>query len=554
MPEFWTFIAGLGLFLLGMMLLEEALGKLAGPSFKRFLREHTRHPLEAILVGILVTAILQSSSLVTLMLLALTGAGIMSLRNALGVVIGANLGTTFTGWIVTTLGFKLNFDQVALPLVGIGCLGYVFLDPGRRQRHAFTFLAGFGFLFLGLGHMKTSAEGLATLVDIATLAGYGLPVFVLFGFVLTAIIQSSSASMMITLAAVNAGIIDLTMAAGVVIGSDLGTTMTTVIGSLKGSPIKRQVALAHVLFNIMTAVMALIMVYPLLDLLVGTLGVDDPLYGTVAFHSSFNVIGIILFYPFLGRFAQFLEHRFVSREDHAAVFMHRVPVEEPDVFSEALERDLQLLNRYIIQYNLHALGLVRRLPPAARDLVEDNLRAWPGATQAYAHIKDMQGEILGGCIAVQEKPLSAEASLRVSRIMTAARDAVHSAKSTKDIHHNLSECQDSANEALNRFLEKVRGEATTYYLAVVECLRSTSPHAIGDHVDVLRKLARTGYDRTWDAIRDILRSRSVMDTEVASLNSINREILSSSGSLEDALLAAESDPATVADPVRSATG
>lgn len=539
MTETWQFLAGLGLFLLGMMFLEDALSRLTGASFKSFIRSHTRHPAEAIVVGIIVTAVLQSSSLVTLMLLALTGAGVMALRNALGVVIGANLGTTFTGWIVATLGFKLNLDQLALPLVGLGCIGYVFLQPGRRGHEWFRLAAGFGFLFLGLGFMKTSAEGLAEVVDIRSLAAYGLLVFLLFGFLLTAIIQSSSACMMIVLAAVNAGIIDLSMAAAVVIGADLGTTMTTILGALKGSAVKRQVALAHFLFNLVTDIIAFLMIGPLLGLVTDTLGITDPLYGTVAFHSSFNIIGILIFYPFLGRFAEFLEHRFRERDEHAAVYFHRVPVQEKDIYIEALHRDLNRLLAHSLEYVHRALGLPADLRSARLPATpEFRTRAWPGPGQAYGFIKDLQGEIIGGCIALQEESLSAEQGEEVSGQLAAARTLLHAVKSIKDIEQNLGECSASATPEIKKFQQALREEQLRLHTRLLESLQSPPAGALPDAAqeaegESLKAGAAEIYDRLWTLIREIVQGGHISDTRIATLNSINREVYSSGKSLAD---------------------
>ncbi len=535
--ETWTFLAGLGMFLLGMTLVEGGLREMTGASFRKFLREHTRHPAEAILVGILVTAVLQSSSLVTLMLLALTGAGVMSLRNALGVVIGANLGTTFTGWIVTTLGFKLNLDQLAMPLVGLGCIGYVFLEPGRKLHHWFTFGTGLGFLFLGLGYMKTSAEGLAGVVDISLLADYGLLVFLLFGFVLTAIIQSSSACMMIVLSAVHAGIIDLPMAAAVVIGADLGTTVTTILGSLKGNAVKRQVALAHVLYNVVTDAIAFVMIHPLLDIITNTLGITDPLYGTVAFHSSFNIVGILIFYPMLGHFAAFLERRFISKETHAATFLHRVPMQASSLYVEAMRRDLATLVVHSLQYNRNILDLpemsLQRLPKAP----EYRLRDWPGRGPAYDFLKDLQGEILAAAIAVQELPLAETDSIELERVISSARAAVHCAKSIKDIEHNLNDCKQSAVADVQQFLHIAHNELAAFYRLAEDCMQSANPEARREAVQALRRESEATNDRLWTAIRAVLRSRNSSDIEVATLNSMNRELYSSGKSLADALAA-----------------
>ena len=156
--EIWEFLAGLGIFLLAMVLLESALEFLAGRSFKQFLRRHTHHPVKAILSGIGITAILQSSSVVSLMVLAFVGAGIIELKNAIGIIIGSNLGTTLTGWVVAYFGFSFNIESFALPFLAFGGLSMVFFPKKEILYHVGQLFVGFGFLFLGLDYMKSSID------------------------------------------------------------------------------------------------------------------------------------------------------------------------------------------------------------------------------------------------------------------------------------------------------------------------------------------------------------------------------------------------------------
>jgi len=242
----WQFLAGLGVFLLGMSLIEEALETLAGRTFKKFLRRHTQHPIKAIGSGILVTVILQSSSVVSLMVLAFVGAGVIELKNAIGVIIGANLGTTFTGWVVAYFGFSLDIENAIMPMLAIGGLSVAFLTNKKWYQHLGKLLIGLGFLLMGLLYMKEGMELFAQQIDLSILKESSPYWMFLVGFVLTAIIQSSSASMVITLSALSAGIVTLPAAAAMVIGSDLGTTVTTIIGGIKGTKAKKRVALSQV--------------------------------------------------------------------------------------------------------------------------------------------------------------------------------------------------------------------------------------------------------------------------------------------------------------------
>ena len=269
-------LIGLGIFLFGMNQLERGIESLSSAWIKQWLARTTRNPLGSVLSGTAITALLQSSSMVGLIILAFASAGIIPLYNAIGVLLGANLGTTFTGWIVATLGFKLSLSAAALPAVGLGCLIQVFADAWPKIRAAGALLFGLGLLLFGLALMKDAVAGLPEQLDLEQLREFGPLQFLLVGAVLTAVIQSSSATMMIALTALHTGIIDLPGAAALIIGADLGTTSTTALGSIKGSPIKRQLALAHFLFNLIVDLLAFLVLLPALPKLLQWTGLQDP--------------------------------------------------------------------------------------------------------------------------------------------------------------------------------------------------------------------------------------------------------------------------------------
>ena len=230
MMDPWQPLAGLALFLLAMRLIERSIRHLAGDRFKRLLANHTRNPVEAVASGTVATAILQSSSFVGLLMLAFVSARLLPLQNALAVVLGANLGTTATGWIVATLGFELELDRLALPMVGVGGVMYV-LGGRRRIARIGELTLGLGLLLLGLEYMKAAVSDLSESVDVAALADRSALEFLLLGTLFSAIVQSSSATMLIALTALNAGLLPLPAAAAVAIGADLGTTSTVLFGS-----------------------------------------------------------------------------------------------------------------------------------------------------------------------------------------------------------------------------------------------------------------------------------------------------------------------------------
>jgi phosphate:Na+ symporter len=222
-------LAGLGLFMLGMKLLEEAISALAGVTFRRFVRDHANTPFRGVAVGTAVTAIVQSSSLVSLLVLAFVGAGILPLAGAIGVILGASLGTTTTGWLVATLGLKLDLSSLALALVGAGGLGSALLPKGARLREHAALVVALGLLLFGLDLMKQGVEGFAAQFDLSPFAGLPLWAMAVLGIGVTAVIQSSSAAMMIALSALHGGMLGLEAAAAFAAGTGLGTTVTAMI-------------------------------------------------------------------------------------------------------------------------------------------------------------------------------------------------------------------------------------------------------------------------------------------------------------------------------------
>jgi len=260
--DIWKMLAGVAIFLLGIDFLENSLKDLAGRRFKLFLKKQTENKLKAIGGGAVVTAVLQSSSLVSLMVLAFVGAGIIKMQNALAVILGANLGTTIDSWIVALVGFKLNIENIALPVTGIAGIGYVIFNKQSTLHNWCRFLLGFSFLFVGLGFMKTGIEDLVKTVDLHQYEQYPAIIFFLLGFIITALIQSSSATIAITLSALHAGAVNLYDAMAIILGSEIGTTIKLFIASIKGTAAKKRVALGNNLFNMINVSLILIFLSP----------------------------------------------------------------------------------------------------------------------------------------------------------------------------------------------------------------------------------------------------------------------------------------------------
>lgn len=335
----WKFLAGLGIFLFGMHLLEASVKSLSGKTFRRMIRLYTNSTLRAIGSGSLVTAVLQSSSAVSLMVLAFVGAGVLSMENAIGVMMGSNIGTTFTAWIVATLGFKLKIESFAYPLIGIGGIGLIFLGSYPKLLQASKLLIGFGFLFLGLDYMKLSVEGLAQSLNLDRISGFGLWLYLLMGIVITALMQSSSASIAIVLTALNSQLINFNMGVAMVIGANVGTTITVLLGSIGSVQPKKRVGFSHLIFNVVTAVVAFLS----LPALVWCIGLffhieSNNVMGLALFHTLFNILGVVIFFPFIGLLSRFLFKLFPDHKAILTLYIDKTPSEVPDAATMALKK------------------------------------------------------------------------------------------------------------------------------------------------------------------------------------------------------------------------
>ena len=321
MLQILTLLGALGMFLYGMNLMSGGLQKAAGSKMRGFLTAMTSNPFKGVMTGLGITSVIQSSSATTVMTVGFVNAGLLTLSQAVGVIMGANIGTTVTAWLVSLLGFKADISLFAVPLMAVGFI--LSLSKRDKRRHISELIIGFSLLFLGLSLMKQSVPDLRQTPEVLafiqnwTSYGFGsVLIFLLFGTVLTLVLQSSSATMALTLIMVNMGWISFEMGAAMVLGENIGTTITANIAASVGSPNARRAAMAHTLFNVFGVVWALVLFTPFLKL-VGTtitwLGLPNPmdiahsadiemnaneemalLYGVSMLHTLFNLFNTLI--------------------------------------------------------------------------------------------------------------------------------------------------------------------------------------------------------------------------------------------------------------------
>ncbi|ASP32391.1 Na/Pi cotransporter family protein [Labrenzia sp. VG12] len=301
-------LGGVGLFLVGMLLLTDGLKALAGQRMREVLARFTSTPLSGAATGTVTTAIVQSSSATTVAAVGFVASGLLTFPQALGIIFGANVGTTLTGWLVAILGFKLDLGQIALPFVFLGAvLRIAFKGKTALAGQA---LAGFCLIFIGIEHLKTGLDafgGLVTPTDFPPDTLFGRLQLVAIGILITLVTQSSSAGVATALAALGAGAISFPQAAALVIGMDVGTTFTAVLATLGGGTMAKRTGFAHVIYNLMTGLMALALLTPFSVVARPLIDGGDPQIALVAFHSVFNLTGVVLILPFARPFARLLE-------------------------------------------------------------------------------------------------------------------------------------------------------------------------------------------------------------------------------------------------------
>ena len=362
----WTttgsLLGGIGLFLLGMGLMTDGLKLAAGPALERILAYSTKTRLRGLASGVLVTALVQSSSAVTVAAIGFVNAGLLTLGQSMWVLFGANVGTTMTGWLVALVGLKFKIELLALPLIGIG-MALRLSGEGKRRGALGMALAGFGVLFLGIDMLKESFSGMSA--DFSLPEGEGMRdilLQVLIGILLTVLMQSSSASLAIALTAAQGGLLTAQGAAAVVIGANVGTTVTALIAAIGATPNARRAASAHILFNVLTGTVALV----LLPWLVSAIGMagealelgSAPAARLALFHTAFNLLGVVLIWPIADHMVRFLEKRFRTAEEDEARprYLDTNITAVPALALDALKREVRRTGRIALRMMREALG------------------------------------------------------------------------------------------------------------------------------------------------------------------------------------------------------
>lgn len=354
MALMFTALGGLALFLLAMQMMTDGLKGFAGQQLKHLLSHWTRTPLRGLGAGLLITGIVQSSSAVTVATIGFVNAGLLTLGQALGVIFGANVGTTMTGWLVSLVGFGFRIEAFALPILAVG-VAFKLISSQHRIRSLGQAVAGFALFFLGLSLLRDALGGFTDGLGNGTLLDndYHWLVFVGIGFIVTVLTQSSSAALAVILTAAASQLLSLDDAAAAVIGANLGTTSTAALSVIRATANAKRLAVGHILFNGVTALIAML-ILPIMLWFVAILAELLNLEANAAvslalFHTMFNVLGAVIVLPFVPQIIRLLGRFFRSAEEDSARPRHLddTLTSTPDLAVAAVNAEIRRLRELV---------------------------------------------------------------------------------------------------------------------------------------------------------------------------------------------------------------
>lgn len=483
MPTMRPIAAGIAIFLFGMLTLEEGFKALTGGTLERLLTLSTASHGRALWFGTLASTLTQSSSLVSLLTISFVSAGLITLAGGIGIIFGANLGTTTGAWLMAGLGLKVDIAALAMPIITIGVL--LALQRKPRPHGLGLALTGIGLLFFGIHHLKEGFVGLSSTLDISHLAigGIrGLLIYTTIGILLTVLLQSSHAALLLIINALAVGQIDMGNALALCIGSNIGTTFTALISAVSANAAGKRLALAHTLFNVLTGIVALLLISPLTMLvsqgahLLG-FGHDAPLQ-LALFHSLFNALGVLLFLPWVEALASQLERLFVRDDRRSRMALpanrsdQRTLEAQPRYLSDASLQHADTLMQAVILEMRHlmdnAVGVITHSLFLHRRWVESDLalakvvRRTP-ITAHFTPIDELYGRYIknlyAALIAFSSKAqmtLNKSQSEELFALKSACRDLVNAVKDVKHLQKNLVRYADDENPYIREQYQQIR--------------------------------------------------------------------------------------------------
>jgi len=524
--DFKIIIGGIAIFLIGMIFMDDGFKIFSGGVLEKVLGKATKTLPRSIGTGFVATSIMQSSSLVSVIIISFLSAGLMSLSGAVGVIFGSNIGTTTTAWIVSSLGVKIDIAAYAMPMIIFG-VGFKFADKNVLKGFG-NVLIGLGFIFFGIDYMKDGFETLKNGLDLSQfqIDGYlGVLVYVVLGIVATVIIQSSSATMAIIITALVAGQIIYINAIELCIGANIGTTITAVMGAMTSNSNGKRLALAHFIFNIITGLVAIVFLYQLADLTTFValqVGISANDYGMqlALFHTIFNVLGVLIISPFTTKLVAYLETKFIVKEDEnilKPLYLDNLVLTVPDASLNCIKKETIHLYNNAVEIIVHSIFLHRHQlhdsPEIEAVILQSDINELQDINKFYeTKIKYIYGEIIRFATLAQEYMDEIDKD-RAYDLKLASRNIVESVKDMRDLQKNMFFYLKSGNEFIKEEYNHLRLNIAQTIEAIEDVQESDDMDTVAQ-LELLRDKIRELKDIKNNTIDALIRENKI-DTKMA---------------------------------------
>jgi phosphate:Na+ symporter len=503
-PNLKTIAAGVAVLLFGMGMLEEGFKVFTKGPLQNILKKSTDKLYKSITAGAVVTALIQSSSLVSVITISFISAGLLSLSGGLGLMFGANIGSTATAWLVAGFGLKIDISALAMPMIIFGLI-FTFQKKDSLKGTG-NVLAGLGFFFLGIYFMKAGFDVFSTHINLTEYAvsGFkGVLIYTGIGIIITVVLQSSAASLVLVLTALAAGQIEYENALALAIGANIGTTITAVLGALNSNIAGKRLAAAHLIFNVLTGAVALALIYPLAQLvnnIAGFINIDQTDYTLklALFHTIFNVLGVIIMVPFIKKLEIFLlrifkenKYKYVDEPKYLNEAILKFP---STLISSLLKESKDLYKNTIFEIVAHSLNIHRNSITSnekIKKIVQNsNEQMNVDIDQLYYNkVKNIYGQIISFAAKGQENlKFTNPQNKQLSQIKVANRIMVKIIKDTKDLSRNVAIFSNSDNVHIKKEYDKFRKKVVKV-LRVIYLFRTNEEKE--QHYEQLLKLKKS---------------------------------------------------------------
>jgi phosphate:Na+ symporter len=540
-PNLKEIAAGIAILLFGMIMLEEGFNSFISAPLQKLLQRTTDRLHKTLALGFASTAILQSSSLISVIAISFISSGLISLKAGIGIIFGSNLGTTATAWLVATLGLKVDVSQLAMPMLAFGIV--LVLQRSKQVKGLGQVLAGLGFFFMGIYFMKSGFEVYKESFDLAAfhIEGVrGVIVFSFIGIVLTAILQSSSATMALILTALALDQISYTNSLALAIGANIGTTVTSMIGSISSNTAGKRLAGAHFIFNVITGFIALIFINFLaqfVDFTSEMTGVasDNYTIKLAIFHSVFNALGVIIMIPLINPLIRFLERIFKTTEKPQNIeqphFINDNALAYPQTALRSVHNETKrLFEHSVVEIITHGLNLHRsdiKGPKKIKEIVkESKVPLEINIEDLYLRkVKTIYSKIIEFVTIAQSKfYLTPGLTTQFAQLKLANRNIVESIKLLENIRKNMVKYLNADNPHIQKEYDKLRRKVSKVLREIHELKQSQTPEVHAEKLNEI-KIKTTKSDILIDGTLDqLIRDDKISSTMASSLANDSRSV------------------------------